>query len=167
MNHYVLGFLFNKHNNHVLLVEKTRGPEILHGKWNGIGGKMEPGETHHQAIVREFSEECPFMRGHIHFTGFGVMRDTEQGWTVYLYRTNVEVGHNPPKTVWQNDVGEKIKWHDVWDLETGGQGFCQPGVVHNTNEGAVPIVYNLAWLLPMAATPGIMVQIDETKRHGK
>jgi 8-oxo-dGTP diphosphatase len=40
----------------LVLIEKQR-PEWQAGKCNGVGGKIEPGETDHDAMVREFREE--------------------------------------------------------------------------------------------------------------
>lgn len=54
---YVLGFLFNLKRNHVLLIEKLK-PDWQKGKLNGIGGKIEEGEFPHEAMRREFYEEC-------------------------------------------------------------------------------------------------------------
>lgn len=53
---YVLGFLFSPDREEVLLIEKTK-PPFLAGKLNGVGGKIEPGETAKEAMVREFEEE--------------------------------------------------------------------------------------------------------------
>lgn len=49
-------------NGRVLLGRKRRGMGV--GKWNGFGGKIEPGETMRQCAVRELREEsgiqvCP------------------------------------------------------------------------------------------------------------
>lgn len=56
---YCLGFMIhiNQRVDRVLLIRKTR-PEWQRGKMNGLGGKIEPGETAIQAMVREFEEEC-------------------------------------------------------------------------------------------------------------
>lgn len=40
----------------VLLGRKRRGMGV--GKWNGFGGKIEPGETMRQCAARELQEEC-------------------------------------------------------------------------------------------------------------
>ncbi len=43
--------LFLRKNNHILLAMKKRG--FGADRWNGVGGKLEPGETIEQALVRE------------------------------------------------------------------------------------------------------------------
>lgn len=56
MTNYVLGFMFNPERDKVVLIEKNR-PEWQAGKLNGVGGKVEQGETPLQAMIREFYEE--------------------------------------------------------------------------------------------------------------
>lgn len=55
-NEYVCGFLFDKQVQQVVLIWKEK-PAWQKGKLNGVGGKIEPGETPYQAMVREFKEE--------------------------------------------------------------------------------------------------------------
>lgn len=57
---YVVGFMFNEANDRILLIFKNR-PVWMAGKLNGIGGKIEPGETAHEAMEREFREETGFV----------------------------------------------------------------------------------------------------------
>ena len=52
-----MGFAVSFDGAAVLLLEKGR-PAALKGKWIGIGGHIEPGETPHEAIVRESKEEA-------------------------------------------------------------------------------------------------------------
>jgi 8-oxo-dGTP pyrophosphatase MutT (NUDIX family) len=47
--------LFLRKNNHILLAMKKRG--FGEGKWNGVGGKVDPEETVTQAAIRECYEE--------------------------------------------------------------------------------------------------------------
>lgn len=47
--------LFLKRGDEILLAMKKRG--FGAGKWNGVGGKIEPGETVEQALARECREE--------------------------------------------------------------------------------------------------------------
>lgn len=51
------GFLFSRDRSRVLLIRKRR-PAWQAGKLNGLGGKIEPGETALQAMRREFREEA-------------------------------------------------------------------------------------------------------------
>lgn len=56
MTEYVLGFLFSPDLSKVVLINKER-PRWQAGLINGIGGKVDPGEDAHTAMVREFREE--------------------------------------------------------------------------------------------------------------
>lgn len=53
---YVLGFLFSDDGTHVVLIRKNK-PQWQAGLLNGVGGKVEVGETPHDAMIREFGEE--------------------------------------------------------------------------------------------------------------
>jgi 8-oxo-dGTP diphosphatase len=57
MTEYVVGFLFDATREHVALIRKNR-PVWQDGLLNGIGGKIEPGETPADAMVREFLEKA-------------------------------------------------------------------------------------------------------------
>ncbi len=54
---YVVGYAFSPDGKEVALIEKLR-PDWQAGKYNGIGGKVEPGERRCQAMSREFGEEA-------------------------------------------------------------------------------------------------------------
>jgi 8-oxo-dGTP diphosphatase len=56
MTEYVLGFLFDEFKENVVLIEKQK-PDWQKGRLNGIGGKIEEGETPEEAMIREFREE--------------------------------------------------------------------------------------------------------------
>jgi 8-oxo-dGTP diphosphatase len=53
---YVAGFLFRADASEVALIGKIK-PAWQRGKFNGIGGKIEAGETPWDAMCREFREE--------------------------------------------------------------------------------------------------------------
>jgi len=53
---YVVGFMFNVKETDVLLIMKQK-PKWQEGNLNGIGGKIEEGETPVIAMRREFKEE--------------------------------------------------------------------------------------------------------------
>ena len=57
MEHYVLGFIFDQSKKRVLLVKKNR-PDWQAGRWNGIGGKIDPLDASPLAAMeRENMEE--------------------------------------------------------------------------------------------------------------
>lgn len=121
---YVLGFAFSPDKNEVLLIKKLK-PEWQKGRYNGIGGKVEDGETFHSAIVREFQEE----------TGLTITKDawrhfaTMQGkdWKVMCYTTIARIG--AAKTMEE----EEIEIFDVIDAT------C-----------ALPCISNVPWLIHLA-----------------
>ncbi len=57
MIHYVMGLAFKNNRQYVVMIQKLKGPSYVVNKWNAVGGKVEPDETIHQAICREFQEE--------------------------------------------------------------------------------------------------------------
>jgi 8-oxo-dGTP diphosphatase len=56
MIEYVTGFMFSVCERYVVLVSKL-GPAWQCGQLNGVGGKLEPGETSSEGMAREFLEE--------------------------------------------------------------------------------------------------------------
>ena len=72
----------------LLLKRATRG--ISKSKWNGVGGKMEPGESPEQSAAREALEESGlivenlFYHGLINFHNFG---KEEVDFAVHLFST--------------------------------------------------------------------------------
>jgi mutator protein MutT len=55
MNQKTLSLLFLRRDNDILLAMKKRG--FGEGRWNGVGGKVEAGESIEQAMIREAQEE--------------------------------------------------------------------------------------------------------------
>ena len=57
-----------KHNGKTLMVHRNKKPNDIHeGKWNGLGGKFEAGETPERCVRREVQEEA----GLVHFAQIG------------------------------------------------------------------------------------------------
>jgi len=87
MKFYVMGFIFNKAKDKVLLVEKNK-PDWMAGRWNGMGGKIgdnNKDETPLEAMRRECEEETGSTRGYgydwIHCLTFVC-----PGGTVFVYK---------------------------------------------------------------------------------
>jgi 8-oxo-dGTP diphosphatase len=61
--------------------------KIHDDKWNGLGGKLEPGESPEECVIREVREESgltirkPALKGVLIFPSF----DGEHDWLVFLY----------------------------------------------------------------------------------
>ena len=73
-----LGFILSPDRQQVLMVHRIhRDDDNQLGKYNGLGGKMEPGEDVVNCIKREIMEEAGIkctkmaLRGTINWTGFG------------------------------------------------------------------------------------------------
>ena len=73
-----LGYVLSPDGGKVLLVHRNARDDDQHlGKYNGLGGKMEPGEDIYQCLTREIREEAGIrcldavLRGTINWTGFG------------------------------------------------------------------------------------------------
>lgn len=78
-----------KHNNKTLMVYRNKKPNDIHaGKWNGLGGKIEAGETPEECIKREVEEEAgliirnPRLHGLLVFTNF-----KGNDWYVFVFTT--------------------------------------------------------------------------------
>ncbi len=82
--------IFLRRENEIMLAMKKRG--FGQGRWNGVGGKVEAGETLEQAAVRECQEEIsvtPLQLGQVAVLEFYFpTKKAEQGWnqevTVYI-----------------------------------------------------------------------------------
>ncbi|MGK9477680.1 NUDIX hydrolase [Melioribacter sp. OK-6-Me] len=75
-------------NNKILMMHRVKKENDMHeGKWNGLGGKFEAGETPEECVIREVREESgliitnPRLRGFITFPLF----DGEKDWYVFVY----------------------------------------------------------------------------------
>ena len=121
---YCLGFAFGDHDNHVVLIRKTK-PDWQKGRLNGVGGKVEEGESARTAMVREFMEETGIVT---HSEGWTeVTRMNFDGAEVHCFATRLRPGTEPfPMTE------ETPMWFHVMDL-------THPKVIEN-----------LRWLVPMA-----------------
>lgn len=123
---YVIGFMFNKTRDKVLLIEKLK-PEWQKGKLNGIGGKIEIGESPEEAMRREFEEEAGFYC--LRWRRFAVIQG-EWG-KLYCFYSHLK---------YQDSVksmeAEKIVWKAVSTLPKLN---CIP---------------NIRWIVPMALNTG-------------
>ncbi len=84
---YVLTFMFDINHEWVWLIEKQK-PAWQKGCLNGIGGKIEEGETHDAAAARELHEESGLLVEQNDLTYIGLMRgknNDESSFEVHIY----------------------------------------------------------------------------------
>lgn len=56
---------------HTLMLHRVKRANDIHqGKWNGLGGKLEPGETPEECARREIREESGLEVGRLEYKGF-------------------------------------------------------------------------------------------------
>jgi 8-oxo-dGTP diphosphatase len=83
-----LCYVMDKKTNSTLMIYRNKKQNDYHkGKWNGLGGKFEPGESPEECAIREIEEESGLkvksvkMRGFITFPLF----DGTDDWYVFLF----------------------------------------------------------------------------------
>jgi 8-oxo-dGTP diphosphatase len=113
-----LGYVLSPDRRQVLMIKRdTRVDDIHYGKFNGLGGKLEPDEDAASGMRREIREESGLecrsldFAGTISWPGFG--RDGAN-WFGFLFRVHDWTG--TPFT--GNDEGS-LHWIDVDDLLAG------------------------------------------------
>lgn len=107
-----LGYILSPDGKKTLMVHRNKRDSDQHlGKYNGLGGKMVPGEDIFGCLVREIREEANIqceevsLRGTINWTGFGPNGEDWFGF-IFLVKTFKGV---PQRT---NEEGDLI-WVDV------------------------------------------------------
>lgn len=130
MTSYVVGFLYSRMFNKILLVNKVK-PDWQKHLWNGIGGKIEPTDTNDfAAMEREFQEETG-CKDDLLWQKMGIIEDTHGFWRVAIFKCEVRYFPIIPNT--GNDVGEDIAVHDLMTLTSDRED----------------LILNLRWLVPM------------------
>jgi 8-oxo-dGTP diphosphatase len=107
-----LGYVMSPDGGRVLLVHRNRRPGDAHlGEYNGLGGKLEPGEDVVACIRREVREESGLecdaltLRGTISWPGFG---KGGEDWFGFVFRIDRYSGQP-----WaENDDGPLV-WVEV------------------------------------------------------
>ena len=109
-----------KRDGQTLMLHRTKKPNDVHeGKWTGLGGKFEPGETPEACVSREVREECgleirqPAFRGVLTFPEFAHGED----WYVFVFVARDFTGELIPCA--EGDLGwipdERLLSINLWE----------------------------------------------------
>jgi 8-oxo-dGTP diphosphatase len=107
-----LGYILSPDGRQVLLIHRNRRPDDAHlGKYNGLGGKLDPGEDVIACLRREIREEAGIecekivLRGTISWPGFG---KSGEDWFGFIFL--IERWSGTPRT--DNPEGT-LEWVEV------------------------------------------------------
>lgn len=148
MKHYVLGFVFNRKQDKVLLIRKEK-PEWQAGFWNGIGGKIEPiDKSPLEAMQRESDEETGMRLNWKHCITFVC-----SGGTVFVYKAidNLNCGHENycNEIHFKQIENEKL---ETWRLDSLPEKRME----------------NLKWIIPMLLSTcqfPVILHEDNVEKH--
>lgn len=142
---WVVGFLLDNEADNVVLIRKAR-PEWQAGRLNGVGGKVEPGETTRVAMWREFFEETS---AHVTWWEPFATLDWEEG-VVHFFRA---FAPREFLDACSSVTDEPIELHHV----------------HQLLDPAMPcgrLTPNLRWLVPLAAHRHDVYDVIDVKETG-
>jgi 8-oxo-dGTP diphosphatase len=110
-----LGYVMSPDGTKVLLIHRNARPNDAHlGKYNGLGGKMDPGEDVVSCMRREIREEAGIectdlkLRGTISWPGFG---PKGEDWLGFIFRIDRFEG-----TPHERNVEGTLSWVPVKDI---------------------------------------------------
>jgi 8-oxo-dGTP diphosphatase len=130
-----LSLCFIRDGDRILLLHRKNPPNA--GQWDGVGGKLEPGEDPYAACVREVREETgleirnPLLRALLLITA----RSTGHLWVLFLFTADAPGG--PPV---ESDEGE-LGWVQIDRI------------------GTLPVIPDLPLILPHLLSAGDILVI--------
>lgn len=128
MVNYVTGFMLSNDGQRVVLIRK-RQPSWQQGWLNGVGGKIEPGETPAQAMAREFLEETGVQTDPASWQPFVELDESGLAYVHFFFC--------------RDDAG----------VEAARTMEAEPVEIHAVQPLPDDVLHNLRWLIPMALDP--------------
>lgn len=138
---YVVGLAFDSSREQVALVLKQSGPPCVIGNWNGVGGKIEDGESPLEAMVREFYEETGADLPENEWEQFAVLH--ADNYDLYFFAAATDRVLSA-KTVEKEEVR-------IWKCSE---------VVAQQN-----ILHNIRWMIPFLQDPEIEHDLSDLRIH--
>jgi 8-oxo-dGTP diphosphatase len=103
-----------------LMIHRIKKENDMHqGKWNGLGGKLEPGETPEECAIREIREEAglvarnPLLKGFLTFPGFA----NDEDWYAFVFVVHEFEGElaESPEGILQWIDDDKLLQLNLWE----------------------------------------------------
>lgn len=92
---------FIKNGDNILLLNRNKAPNM--GRWNGVGGKIEVGETHLQSVIRETYEETTLLINEPTFAGEIIWESNRGNGGMYVYIAELPKGQSLSTPVATNE----------------------------------------------------------------
>jgi len=109
-----------RRDNKTLMVHRIKKENDMHqGKWNGLGGKLEPGETPEECAIREIREESGLEVKHLILKGlltFPLFAKNED-WYAFVYVVDQVEGDliESPEGILEWVDNDKILELNLWE----------------------------------------------------
>lgn len=107
-------------NGQTLMIHRIKKPNDMHaGKWNGLGGKLEPGETPEECARREIQEESGLRASSLQWKGLLTFPQfsKQEDWYAFVFVANGfegELGASAEGELrWIND--EELLALNLWE----------------------------------------------------
>lgn len=81
-----------RHKNEFLLLNRVKKPQM--GMWNGVGGKIEIGETPLESVIRETFEETGIKLNELTYAGNVIFTSKEGSDGMYLFVAELPEGQS-------------------------------------------------------------------------
>ena len=124
MDYTVLCYL-KKDNQYLFMLRNKEKNDLNEGKWIGIGGHIEPGESKEEALIREVKEETGFTINSFKYRGEILFINNDYQEIMYIFTSDDYSGE-----MIECDEGE-LSWIDkdkILDLNLweGDRYFLKP-----------------------------------------
>ncbi len=122
-----LCYIKNENDEYLLMHRNRKENDLNEGKWIGVGGKFEEGETAEECLVREVYEETGLTLNKYHFHGIvKFISDTWEDEDMYLfsatgYTGEVKTDCNEGELCWV--AADKVLSLPTWE---GDRYFLEP-----------------------------------------
>lgn len=90
-----LCYVVDRQENSTLMIHRVKKEnDYHHGKWNGLGGKFESGESPEECAIREIEEESGLLVKNLKLKGIITfpMFDDKDDWYVFIFTSDEFTG---------------------------------------------------------------------------